>query len=116
MSAISSVKTDVFRPYPAMGTACAVQNVRGPATEVELTAGDLWRMEGDNRWRMVVCRRGMIWITQECDLEDYVLTAGEMYVVTQPGKVLVQALDDACIEITSSARRSAYRGKYPVFK
>lgn len=39
MSAISTVKTDISRPYPVMGTVC---NLQGPATEVELSAGGLW--------------------------------------------------------------------------
>lgn len=113
MSAIPSVKTDVFRPHPATGKVC---NVQGPTTEVELSAGGLWRLEGDNRWRMIVCQRGLVWVTQEGDLEDYVLMKGEMFIVTQPGKVLVKALDDACIEVTLPAKSPPYKGKYPIFK
>lgn len=112
MSAISSVKMDVFRPHPVMGT---VRNIQGPATELELSTGGLWRMDGDSRWRMVICLRGRVWITQERDLDDYVLTAGEMFIVTQPGKILVQALDDACIQITPPAKKTPYKGGYPIF-
>lgn len=112
MSAISSVKVDAFCSCPATDR---VRNLQGPVEEVGLSPGDLWRIEGDNRWRMIVCLQGRVWITQERDLEDYVLGAGEMFIVTQPGKVLVQALDDSCIEITSPVKKAPYRGGYPIF-
>ena len=114
----SSVKTmanalrPVCGPHPLMSAIC---NAQGPVTEVEMSTGDFWRMHGDHRWRMIICLRGMVWITQERDLEDYVLEAGEAFIVTQRGSVLLQAIDDARVEITSPARRTPYKGKYPIF-
>jgi hypothetical protein len=113
MSAIASVKTDVFGLHPL---TTAIRNTEGrPSEVVELRAAELWRLNGDNRWRMVVCVRGEIWITQERDVRDYVLTAGDMFIVTQRGNVLIGALCDASIEITPSLEGRPYRGNYPVF-
>jgi hypothetical protein len=82
---------------------------------VELRAGDFWRASGDDRWKMIVCRQGMVWITQERDFQDYVLEAGEMFLITQPGVVLMQALEDARVEITPSLKTTPYKGNYVVF-
>lgn len=113
MSAIASVRTDSFSMHPL---TTAIRNIEGRLSEVvELDTKDLWRLDGDNRWRMIICARGEIWITQERDVRDYVLTAGEMFIVTQRGSVLIEALRDASAEITPPLKSASYRGKYPVF-
>ena len=113
MSAIASFEKDVLSLHPL---TTAVRNVEGRLSEVvELCAEELWRLDGDNRWRMIVCVSGEIWITQERDVRDYVLTAGQMFIVTQRGNVLIEALCDASVEITPSLEDRPYRGDYPVF-
>ncbi|HUW11972.1 MAG TPA: DUF2917 domain-containing protein [Anaerolineae bacterium] len=79
-------------------------------------AGDLWRMGGHNRWRVIVCVRDVVWVTQERDPRDYVLTRGDMFLVTQPGTVLVAAVEDACIHVTLPLRTTPYRGRLPIFR
>jgi hypothetical protein len=92
-----------------------VRNVEEPAAEVELRAHELWRADGDHRWQVITCQRGMVWITQRRDVRDYVLEAGEVFVITLPGAVLVQALDDACIQLSPSLRAKPYTGDYRFF-
>ena len=36
--------------------------------------------------------QGALWITQEGDLRDHVIEAGEMFLISQPGKVVIMAL------------------------
>jgi hypothetical protein len=110
---VSGVTLDSLRPYDS---EAVLSNVEGPITEVDMCAGDLWRMEGYNRWRVVVCLRGVVWITQERDPRDYVLTRGDMFLVTQPGTVLVTAVEDACIHVTLPLRTAPYRGRLPIFR
>ena len=93
----------VVSSLPA-STGMAVCNVRGPVSDVELDACEFWRTNGDSRWRAIFCRRGEVWITQERDFQDYVLKAGEVFIVTQRGSVVVEALEDAAIQITPSLR------------
>jgi len=112
MAAISSVRTDVYGPPPMR---VAVSNVQSPVTKVKLHSGDLWRMDGDHRWKMIVCLEGRLWITQERDVRDYEMRAGDMFIVTQPGLVLVQALEEACMQITPSLKTAPYVGNYGVF-
>jgi len=112
MSTLSAVSKDRpnLEPFNT-----AISNVEGRVNElqiVELDAQDVWRLTGDNRWRAIVCTRGEIWITQERDIEDYVLTAGDIFLVTQPGKVLIGALCAASVEISPSLRKAPYRGDY----
>jgi hypothetical protein len=92
-----------------------IRNVQEPAVELKLDAHALNRLEGDNRWRLVVCQKGVVWITQERDPRDYVLTAGDLFLVTEWGKVLVQALQAASVQITPSLKSAPYTAKQLVF-
>ena len=56
---------------------------------LELCVGELWRADGDHRWQSIICHRGAVWIAQERDLHDHVLSAAEMFLVTLPGTVMV---------------------------
>lgn len=113
MSAVPGVKTEVFGLHPP---TTAIRNAEGRLSQVvELDAQAVWRLDGDNRWRMIICVRGEIWITQERDVRDYVLRAGEMFIVTQRGSVLIEALGGASVEITPSLADAPYRGDYPIF-
>jgi hypothetical protein len=101
------------------------QQRRGwPATDfdegqvhLDLEMGALWHARGDQRGRVIICRRGVIWITQKRDAIDYVLQEGEVFVVTLPGLVLVQAMEPASVTvITPSLRARPYSGKYRTFR
>jgi hypothetical protein len=53
----------------------------------------------------ISCVRGMVWLTQEQDLRDHVLSAGESFVCDRAGKVLVNALaHDAVLVVPDLAR------------
>jgi hypothetical protein len=64
-------------------------------TEINLGKSKVWNIEGDRRGDVITCLNGMIWITQQSDLKDYVLHAGEDFWVTKSGVVIVQALENA---------------------
>jgi len=46
----------------------------------------------DGHGTRIVCHAGSLWITQECDVKDAVITAGESFTVSHPGLTLVTAL------------------------
>jgi hypothetical protein len=84
---------------------------------LDLEVGALWRARGDQRGRVIICRRGVVWITQERDLVDYVLQEGEVLIVTLPGSVLVQALEPASVMVVArSTKARSYAGDYRVFQ
>jgi hypothetical protein len=39
------------------------------------------------------CLEGVLWITQEGDLTDYIVNCGEKFVVDRKGKVVLQGLN-----------------------
>ena len=43
----------------------------------------------------ICCERGILWLTQNDDLRDYILRAGETWTTPQRGHVVVQALETA---------------------
>ncbi|MCU0507886.1 MAG: DUF2917 domain-containing protein [Anaerolineae bacterium] len=83
---------------------------------LNLEAGKLWRARGDHRGRAIICRRGVIWITQEHDGADYELEAGEIFIVTLPGLVLVQALEPAAVTVTPSILTTPHAEDYRAFR
>ena len=109
---IASVMTEAMGPLPV---GQRISNVQEPAVELRLDAHALSRLEGDNRWRLVVCQKGVVWITQERDPRDYVLTAGDLFLVTEWGKVLVQALQEASVQVTPPLKSVPYRASQLVF-
>jgi hypothetical protein len=89
-----------------------LRNIRSVESQIELAAGKLRRLDGDNRWKVIVCQRGRVWVTQTCDPADYVLAAGEMFVITQPGRVLVEALVNALIQVSPAVETPPFAGDY----
>jgi hypothetical protein len=52
------------------------------------------------RGARLVCTIGSLWITQRGDARDYLLRAGETFMVQNNGKLLVQALTRAAFSVT----------------
>jgi hypothetical protein len=55
----------------------------------------------------ITSRRGTVWITQDNDLRDVVLTAGESFRLERPETAIVQAMDKAEVLILPPAASSA---------
>ena len=49
----------------------------------------------DGQGACITSRRGTVWITQDNDLRDVVLTAGESFRLERPETAIVQAMDRA---------------------
>ena len=83
---------------------------------VELEIEAIWRARGDQRGRVIICHRGELWITQERDLVDYVLKEGEIFIVTLPGLVVVQARNPAALSVvTPSEWARPFARSFPIF-
>ena len=59
----------------------------------------------DGQGTQIVCGAGSLWITQECDVKDAVITAGESFTLSHPGLTLVTALNAS--ELTIIEPRAA---------
>jgi hypothetical protein len=94
----------------------AVADLDAGQVHLSLVVGKLWQARGDQRWQAIICHRGVVWITQERDGVDYVLQAGEIFIVTLRGLVLVQALEPASVTVTPSIRATSHAGDYRNFR
>jgi hypothetical protein len=47
----------------------------------------------------IECKQGVIWVTATGDYSDHMLTAGQRYQPRSAGSVVIEALDDACLNI-----------------
>ena len=59
----------------------------------------------DGQGTRIVCHTGSLWITQECDVKDSVLIAGESFTVRNRGLTLLTALSAS--ELTIIEPRAA---------
>ena len=84
-------------------------------SKMALSANQTLQLQGDQRWRMVICHHGVLWVTQENDLEDYVLKPGDMLLISLRGEIVIQALEDCILEITPSLKSHPYRGDQVFF-
>lgn len=47
----------------------------------------------------IECKQGVLWVTSTGDYNDHMLTAGERFQPRCSGEVVIEALDDACLEL-----------------
>lgn len=72
---------------------------RTGAGEITLKKGDLWKTKRNSLGLYLLCREGIVWITQEGDARDIILQAGEEFRLDRPGLVIVQAFSEAKISV-----------------
>ena len=75
------------------------------AKEVQMPRNSFLRVEGDSRGTKIVCRSGSCWITQKGDLKDYLLESERDFIVHRDGLIVVQALTDTEIAVSSEKEK-----------
>ena len=75
------------------------------AKEVQMPRNSLLRVEGVSRGTKIYCRCGLCWITQEGDLKDYRLESERDFTVHRDGLIVVKALTDAEIAVSSEIEK-----------
>ena len=63
-------------------------------TGIDLQPGQSLRLQ-DAVGRRIAVLQGHVWITQDHDLRDVVVAAGEDFVIDRPGMALITPLDGA---------------------
>jgi len=71
----------------------------GNGLRVFMLKDSLLRIEGDCRGVRVSSSEGNIWITQENDSEDHVVTEGKTFILDRSGLAIVYSLSDAKLDI-----------------
>jgi hypothetical protein len=49
----------------------------------------------------IICESGVLWVTRSGDWEDHVLMPGERLLINHGGKVIIEAMREARMRITS---------------
>jgi Protein of unknown function (DUF2917). len=47
----------------------------------------------------IECKNGVIWVTCAGEYQDHILGAGKRFVPTTKGSVVIEAIDEACVDI-----------------
>jgi hypothetical protein len=76
-----------------------LNRVRNAKFDFELSHDKLQLITDYKPGTVILCHRGVLWVTQSGDLEDYVLEPGREFTSDQPGDVLIQAIRDAALSI-----------------
>jgi hypothetical protein len=63
-----------------------------PSPGCELRRGETISVDGDRRGARLRCLDGQLWITQAGDRTDHLVPVGREFVITRPGRVVIQAL------------------------
>ncbi len=69
------------------------------AVEVSLSEGELFAMQGDRRGLRLESLKGNLWVTQSGDPEDHWLPAGQSFVVSRKGRVVVTAMPQGTLRV-----------------
>jgi hypothetical protein len=77
----------------------AIMQVNAPPFRVSLQWGRPLTVS-DGKGTCITARRGAVWITQDNDLRDVVLSSGESFLLEQPELAIVQAFDNAEIVVS----------------
>jgi hypothetical protein len=70
--------------------------------DINLDPGEVFTLLGDQRGALVRNLRGVVWITQENDADDYKIREGEEFTVSKTGRVIVQGAEMPAGEKTKS--------------
>jgi len=73
-------------------------NLQIEAPVLALETGQLLSLD-DARGTSIQSRLGTVWITEEGELRDFVVGPGEAFLVTRPGRTLVQAMAPAHVAL-----------------
>ncbi len=71
---------------------------------LRLCRDEMIRLDGDVAGRVILCRKGILWLTQAGAPGDHLIRAGECFAVDRPGVVLVSALEESLCTLSGRRR------------
>ncbi len=70
-----------------------------PKIEVILHPRQIMDLD-DRQHRMAIeCKSGVIWVTHSGESQDHILSAGRQYISKTKGKIIIEAIGEACLNI-----------------
>ena len=77
-------------------------DLRTQSAVLELKPGQVVTLD-DAEGTSVRTRCGAVWLTEEGEAKDFVLSAGERRVIANPGRTLIQAMQTSWVSIRPAA-------------
>lgn len=74
-----------------------------PKVEVLLHPRDVLTLNESHHGMAIECKDGLIWVTCTGDARDHMLPAGRRYIPQTKGTVVIEAIDEACVDIEEPA-------------
>lgn len=72
-----------------------IEKINNDAIKIFMHEGSVLRIEGGKGIELL-CASGLLWMTQENEIKDYFLAAGDEFQISRSGLVILQALTDCC--------------------
>lgn len=77
----------------------------GTSVVKDLKKGCVLRIKGHRSGQAIRCLNGMVWITQQGNNDDRYLSGGDIYHSDLPSFALIQALNDAVVNIRPEGKK-----------
>ena len=70
-----------------------------PRIELLLQSRELVNLDNSQNRTTIACKNGLIWVTCAGEHKDHILPAGKRYAPKTKGMIVIEAIDDACVDI-----------------
>lgn len=70
-----------------------------PKVELVMHPHQVLNLDNTRHHMAIECRNGVIWVTCAGENQDYMLRAGRRYVPKSKGAVVIEALNESCVDI-----------------
>jgi Protein of unknown function (DUF2917) len=79
-------------------------NLSSRTSRIELRLRPHQVLNLDNRGHRIAieCKNGLVWVTSAGEPQDYILGAGKSYIPRTKGSVVIQAIDEAYVDIAEN--------------
>lgn len=72
---------------------------RTPKIELSLRPREVLSLENRQPRMAIECKNGVIWVTRTGGHKDHILSAGERYIPGARGSIVIQAIDQASVNL-----------------
>ena len=74
-------------------------NSKTPKLELHLHSHQLLTLDNSQHQMEIECKEGVVWVTSAGDRQDYMLRSGKRYLPKTTGEVVIEAINEACVDI-----------------
>lgn len=72
---------------------------KSPKIELLLHPRQVLNLDNSQQRMAIECRNGVIWVTCAGEQQDHILHAGKRYIPSTKGSIVIEAIDEACVDI-----------------